>query len=867
MESEESDLGSDEDWVPGGEVEVDQNYRLLADSLESSGSKLKLSNLFGGSRQESGEEDEDEARRQKRSVKDVDNVANSGKVPRESSKKERRKPSQSKQEASHGGVQVVSAESAEYIPPSSAVSTDDSPTRSPQPVTGIAFRKERSKKGRRVASSEQKNVKEKRRGSLDGGQDKVRVSDELPLDRPPPSPLANHLNEPTFLRAPTSDGLVRMGRVALGEDKAEVSAGALPLDTAELQAPSSSPTQRSGSYAYGDADQNNIPPTVEPPARSRSKGRARSEKSKGKLSAPAIGTQAWPSESMDHLNVRVSEDRARSGPNRSGSGLPGLNSLMGRSTMNTKAPGKDASSTASRQRSQSRSFRSEVSLDSEAGSSSQASTVSVVRSIGSDSVASTDFPDDHDVDYGGKFEVETQLRSQLTDDPEQSGASEPNLLPMNSAPLNSALSNSSPAVEMTPCSVAPNRTVIECIVDLLKGTRAQKQGTLKIFKQRWIWLGNDLSSVMWKSKKQEFGTLSLTKVSKLFSEGRELSFEDNAGRRIVFQLNSSEEIRIWLTGLSSLVPKKCRVKMDDQVLTSRLSYNPLMDSWRGNVVSKGRRVGNYIILGELGEQDRGYLILSPVEKSFFMMKAVKGLVSKPDAERAAILRKLMHPHVVLHKELFWDEKKRVAVCAEEYMSRGLVYDYRPGTENRALPEEVVLETMYDVMRGLYYLHSVPVAHGSLRPNCVYRSGDGNVKIAGLFVSEGGDSASHAFDFAAPEVESGVSGGSLAADVWSVGAIMYTMLFGKEPFKEATREESFRGKSTGRVRFPKDTNVSKRVRDLLEQLLKSEPGKRPSMGEILSNRWLPHHSLTGPVRPGKVEISQKDVEKAISTVYW
>ncbi|KAJ8907232.1 hypothetical protein NDN08_003713 [Rhodosorus marinus] len=857
MESEESDLGSDEDWVPGGEVEVDQNYRFLADSIESSGSRLKLSNLFGGSRQESGEEDEEELRRQKRSDNDAVNVADTVAIPIESSKKERRNPSQSTQDAPHRGGQIFSAESAESIPPSSAISTDDSPTRSPQPVAGVVFRKERSKKGRRVGSSERKTVEEKRRGSLDGGQDNVRVSDELALDRPPPSPRTNHLNEPASLRAPTSDGLVRMGRVALGEDKTEVSRRAGSLDAAELQAPSPSPAKRSGSYGYVGVEQDNMPPTVEPSVRPRSNGRARSEKSKGKLSAPVIGTQGWPSESVDHLNVRVSEDRARSGANRSGSGLPSLNSLIGRSTMNTKASGKDASSSA-RQRSGSRSLRSEVSLDSEAGSSSQASTVSVVQSIGSDSVASTDFPEDHDVDYGGKFEVETQV----TDDPHQSDASEPNLPQMNSVPL-----NTSPAVEMTPCSVAPNRTVIECIVDLLKGTRAQKQGTLKIFKQRWIWLGNDLSSVMWKSKKQEFGTLSLTKVSKLFSEGRELSFEDNAGRRIVFQLSSSEEIRIWLTGLSSLVPKKCRVKMDDQVLTSRLSYNPLMDSWRGNVVSKGRRVGNYIILGELGEPDRGYLILSPVEKSFFMMKAVKGLISKPDAERVAILRKLLHPHVVLHKELFWDEKKRVAVFAEEYMSRGMVYDYRPGRQTRALPEEVVLEIMYDVMRGLYYLHSVPVAHGSLRPNCIYRSGDGNVKIAGLFVSEDGQSGSHAFDFAAPEVESGISAGSQAADVWSFGAIMYTMLFDREPFKEATREESFRAKSTGRVRFPKDTSVSKRVRDLLEQLLKSEPGKRPTMGEVLSNRWLPHHNLTGPVRPGEVEISQKDVEKAISTVHW
>ncbi len=83
------------------------------------------------------------------------------------------------------------------------------------------------------------------------------------------------------------------------------------------------------------------------------------------------------------------------------------------------------------------------------------------------------------------------------------------------------------ASEMHAVSAFADRSVLDCVVILLRGARAQKRKVLRRYGERWIWLGGDLLTLYWKSKRRgvDQGSLNLTKVKKLRLLDRELIVE------------------------------------------------------------------------------------------------------------------------------------------------------------------------------------------------------------------------------------------------------------------------------------------------------------------------------------------------------
>jgi len=150
--------------------------------------------------------------------------------------------------------------------------------------------------------------------------------------------------------------------------------------------------------------------------------------------------------------------------------------------------------------------------------------------------------------------------------------------------------------EMQPVSALDDRSVLDCVVDLLRGSRAQKRKVLRRYGERWIWLGDDLLTLNWKSKKRgvDQGQLNLTKVRRLKKLDRELMVETMDGQKLALVLTTAQEATTWLTGLSCLVPKKAKVQDGHKVLKERVNYDPLRDSWREINTPQRGRIERYI---------------------------------------------------------------------------------------------------------------------------------------------------------------------------------------------------------------------------------------------------------------------------------
>ena len=146
---------------------------------------------------------------------------------------------------------------------------------------------------------------------------------------------------------------------------------------------------------------------------------------------------------------------------------------------------------------------------------------------------------------------------------------------------------------------------------------------------------------------------------------------------------------------------------------------------------------------------------------------------------------------------------------------------------------------------LDYIHSKGVAHRDIKPENILFDELGNIKLIDFGLSACTNMINGTLDglstscgspaYVAPELlASNRSYSGPAADVWSTGVLMYTLLAGQFPFSDDNLSNLYKKIINGKFEMPLTFN--KNVKNLLTQMLITDPKKRITIQEILIHPW-------------------------------
>ncbi|CAH8570364.1 unnamed protein product [Schistosoma turkestanicum] len=232
--------------------------------------------------------------------------------------------------------------------------------------------------------------------------------------------------------------------------------------------------------------------------------------------------------------------------------------------------------------------------------------------------------------------------------------------------------------------------------------------------------------------------------------------------------------------------------------------------------------------------------------------------SKRDAreEVEILLRHHNHPNIVSVADVY--ENEHLVYLVMEYLKGGELLDriFR----EKLLSEREASNVTYVIANTLSYLHTNMVVHRDLKPsNILYADDSGNASslricdfgFAKQLRAENGllMTPCYTANFVAPEVLK-MQGYHAACDVWSLGVLVYTMLFGQTPFAIQPNESSdivLSRIESGRLDLVNNnwSKISDSARDLLTKMLNPEPSKRCTASAILSHPWIKNRDQLSP----------------------
>lgn len=287
--------------------------------------------------------------------------------------------------------------------------------------------------------------------------------------------------------------------------------------------------------------------------------------------------------------------------------------------------------------------------------------------------------------------------------------------------------------------------------------------------------------------------------------------------------------------------------------------------------------GSFSKIKMLGKGDVGkvYLVREKRTEKLFAMKVLskKEMIKRNKIKRVMAEQEILstsnHPFIVTLYHSFQSEDY-LYLCMEYCMGGEFfrALQTRPG---KCLPEEDARFYAAEVIAALEYLHLMGFIYRDLKPENILLHQSGHVMLSDFDLSaraerRGGapamirqatpnsaplvdtrsciaDLRTNSFvgteEYIAPEVIKGC-GHTSAVDWWTLGILIYEMIFATTPFKGNSRNATFSNVLRNEVHFPDSTPISSMGKSLIRKLLIKDEMKRlgsqSGASEVKQHKW-------------------------------
>ena len=171
-----------------------------------------------------------------------------------------------------------------------------------------------------------------------------------------------------------------------------------------------------------------------------------------------------------------------------------------------------------------------------------------------------------------------------------------------------------------------------------------------------------------------------------------------------------------------------------------------------------------------------------------------------EAEADAMARLSSHPSIV---SIF---DAGIATDGRPYLTMEFCPDsMRALTNGKPAPLEVVLDAGVRIAGALETAHQAGIMHRDIKPSNVLLTTTGRPALTDFGISmlhnqHASDDKMRALSipWASPEVNSGSTTGTVASEVWSLGATLYTFAAGFAPFEHPDRSQNTESKMKSRI---------------------------------------------------------------------
>lgn len=195
-----------------------------------------------------------------------------------------------------------------------------------------------------------------------------------------------------------------------------------------------------------------------------------------------------------------------------------------------------------------------------------------------------------------------------------------------------------------------------------------------------------------------------------------------------------------------------------------------------------------------------------------------------------IMSSVRHPNIVHIYEVFENSEKMILVM--EYCSGGELYDYL--SQKKVLQEDEARRLFRQIATAVYYCHIHKICHRDLKLENVLLDDTGSAKIADFGLSNVFKETSLLSTFcgsplyASPEIVKGTPYIGPEVDCWSLGVLLYTLVYGAMPFDGSNFKRLVRQISNGDYYEPKNPSTAS---PLIRDMLTVDPLKRADIAYI------------------------------------